>query len=294
MAELVWVTDPHFNFLGTTPHPEFGRGPGVKRFSSPYVFGHHIKDKHPNAAGVIITGDIAESHNICHCVASFQRGYQGKVYFILGNHDYYGGSIEATNKQVLAFVRSQQTSENIVWLRHAGVIEITHDTALVGNEGWYDGRAADPMKSNILMNDFMNIKEFRLQHQQVIAEKIRELAAHWAKEAEIQLRAACEKYKHVIFATHVPPFPDATWHKGQTSNSDWLPWMCNLTMGDMLIEVAYEFPDTSIVTLCGHTHSPGQVVMAPNLRVLTGESEYWYPQVAGVLRVPEDLQPAVR
>jgi len=120
---------------------------------------------------------------------------------------------------------------------------------------------------------------------------IAETAKHLTLEAESHLRTACEKYKSVLFVTHVPSFPKATWHEGSSSSADWLPWMCNVTMGDMLIEVAYEYPNTSLLVLCGHTHSPGEVQMAPNLRVLTGKSEYGSPQISKILDLSAEVPP---
>lgn len=107
---------------------------------------------------------------------------------------------------------------------------------------------------------------------------------------EANLRKACESHKYVIFVTHVPPFPEATWHEGQQSNNDWLPIMCNVTMGDMLLAMAHEFPDVQILVLCGHTHSQGTYKAASNLIVLTGQSDYRYPQISRELEVPGEFE----
>lgn len=127
------------------------------------------------------------------------------------------------------------------------------------------------------------IKEFNnLQHFTVLM-KIRELAKAYADRAEKTLLAASKRYPKVIFATHVPPFIESTFHEGEISNKDWLPWMCNVTMGDMLVEVAHENPQTEFLILCGHTHSPGTYQALPNLKVETAASMYWYPRVFGTI-----------
>jgi 3',5'-cyclic AMP phosphodiesterase CpdA len=280
MPTLVWLTDVHLNFLGKPVSPEYHRE-GEKLFGTPYDFGAHIKDTHPNADIAVISGDIAEAQSLYQCLDGFASGWGKPVHFVLGNHDFYGGSFES----VLASCRAIK-DERLVWLRKAGVVELSPDVAICGNEGWYDGRAADPRKSRVLLSDFHWIKDFKHKHPAEVLLKIRELSDLWAREASIQLEAACEKYKNVVFVTHVPPFPEATWHKGEISNDQWLPWMCNAGMGDILVDAAYNHPDTSILVLCGHTHSPGDVKVTSNLRVLTGASEYWYPQVSQVLHFP--------
>ena len=41
-----------------------------------------------------------------------------------------------------------------------------------------------------------------------------------------------------------------------------------------------------MTVLCGHTHSPGEAQVLPNLLVLTGGAEYGRPEVQRVLTVP--------
>jgi hypothetical protein len=40
-----------------------------------------------------------------------------------------------------------------------------------------------------------------------------------------------------------------------------------------------------LLVLCGHTHSGGEVQVADNLRVLTGEAEYGKPRINRILEV---------
>lgn len=269
---LVWVTDPHLNFQN--------------QWGGPYGFGQWLAKNDGKANGCIITGDIAEGHNIRRIMQRFIAGYGKPTYFVFGNHDYYESSWAAVHKDAEKWAKG-----HLHWLRKEGVIDLGEGVAICGNEGWYDGRAGhDPIKPRIIMHDWRAIKELRGKSDFDRKVLIADTARHWAKEAEMQLRAACEKFRYVVFATHVPPFPEATWHEGEVSNNDWLPWMCNVTLGDTLIEVAYDFPDTKILTLCGHTHSRGQVKMAPNLLVMTGQSDYRYPQISREFALPGELE----
>ncbi len=45
---------------------------------------------------------------------------------------------------------------------------------------------------------------------------------------------------------------------GEISNDDWLPAMCCGAVGEVIAEVAAEYPECGFTVLCGHTHG-GQV-----------------------------------
>ncbi len=51
--------------------------------------------------GLFLTGDISTASQIEAHLQLFEDLYQSPVYFVLGNHDYYGGSIEAVRKMTL-------------------------------------------------------------------------------------------------------------------------------------------------------------------------------------------------
>lgn len=289
MSDLLWCTDIHLNFLGMGISPSYDRGPTVKRFGTPFDFGKGLRAAYPEIRRVLITGDIAEADSVQRLLTRFMEGWQDQVLFVMGNHDYYHSSFEAVDRSMTEFVNTSRVKDKLIWLR-GRLIPLTPDTALIGNEGWYDGRAADPLRSRIMMTDFQLIRELKNVPEFIASMKIRELAKKLSDDLEVTLRSACQHYKRVLVATHVPPFIEATFHEGEISNKDWLPWMCNVTLGDMLVQVAYEFPEVEIVTLCGHTHSPGTYSPVKNLRVFTGESTYWYPKVSGVIRLGDPIE----
>jgi hypothetical protein len=167
-------------------------------------------------------------------------------------------------------------------LDEAGVVGLTPDFALVGNGGWYDVRAGLGEKSALEMDDFYLIEDLRNLTRQSRAIKCRSIAKEMAEQATPVLREAAERYKSVFFATHVPPFREATWHQGNLSDGDWAPMFSNLTFGAMLSDAAHAFPDTLFTVLCGHTHSEGVFTFKENLTILTGHSEYSKPRVCRV------------
>lgn len=290
-VELVWITDPHLNFLRPASGAlAFGRyvAEDVERLKDPHV---------------VITGDIAECWSLLPLLSGFIEGLNEKrkipTYFILGNHDAYGGSIKQA-REVAQFVEATAKGDNntALWLTHAGVIKLSEDTCLVGHDGWYDGRHGNPDSSSVVMADFTEVEDLsylpsirlpgstgRLPlHHVARLHKLRELGDTFAQEARPTLREAAAEYKRVIFATHVPPFKEAAWHEGAISNGNWLPWFTNKAMGDLLLAVAEEFPETFIEVLCGHMHSAGEAQILPNLLVRTGAARYGHPDIHAIIR----------
>jgi 3',5'-cyclic-AMP phosphodiesterase len=260
---LLWITDPHLNCNNP--------------YGGPRGFGQEVAANDEFDA-VLMTGDIAEAGSLRTCVASFHAGAGKPLYFILGNHDYYGGSFAGVHEDVAGWAVG-----DLHWITRSGVISIGEGVNLCGIEGWYDGRAGDLARSNVRLNDFRHILDFARLHPARGYEVMRETAAVMTRLVEPTLRSAAGDARKVVFATHVPPFPGATWHLGKVSDYHWQPWMCNVTMGEMLVCVADDFPGVEFLVLCGHTHSRGEYIARPNLRVLSGRSEYGLPQVSGVL-----------
>ena len=49
--------------------------------------------------------------------------------------------------------------------------------------------------------------------------------------------ATNSNYKKVIIATHVPPFPECSWHKDKPSDNNWLPYFASKAIGDVIVDV---------------------------------------------------------
>jgi predicted phosphohydrolase len=277
-TRTLWLTDIHLNFL---------RNPDMCRMFGEAMRSEEVFDS------VVITGDIAEAPSIVDRLRRFAGGVgeDRQVYFLPGNHDFYGGSLESVQAALSATL-----APNLVYLDAQAPILLDEETALVGKYAWYDAMHGDGAKSNVMLHDFDSIKEFKAVFSEyswefdydrgsrnALVGLFRRLAKEAAEAARISLTAALAARKQVVFATHVPPFPGACWHKGALSNAAWMPWFTCDAMGKMLLEVAAAHPDQPILTLCGHTHSPGTYQAAPNLRVLTGKARYGAPDPAGVI-----------
>ena len=261
MTHLVWLTDIHVSFL-------VARGA--------FVFGQEVRKEHPDMDCAVVTGDIGEFPNFLQLIEEFAEGACTNVHFVCGNHDAYGGSVGKMRGKASQHVGKAK------YLPTAGVVKLTPEVVLVGADGWWDARNGDAQKSNVVMSDWVCIQEFRGTWGNGVIATAQEIADEEAEKAKVMLSKAVQSgAKRIIFATHVPPYANAAWHQGQQSDSNWLPWMSNKVMGEVLDEVANANPDIEFTVLCGHTHGKGTYRRSLNLTVLTGDSEYYLPRVCG-------------
>jgi hypothetical protein len=96
---------------------------------------------------------------------------------------------------------------------------------------------------------------------------------------------ALARFREVLVLTHVPPFREACWHEGRISDDAWLPHFACQAAGEVLAGALAARPDCRMTVLCGHTHSPGEAQVLPNLRVLTGGARYGEPRVQQVVEL---------
>jgi hypothetical protein len=118
-----------------------------------------------------------------------------------------------------------------------------------------------------------------------LLETMTTLADEAAHHFEKVVTEAAERYSNVIVVTHVPPFREAAWYQGKVSTDDFLPYFASKAAGDALRCVTESHPDCRLLVLCGHTHGGGELQVADNLRVLTGEAKYGEPVVQRILEV---------
>jgi 3',5'-cyclic AMP phosphodiesterase CpdA len=267
---LAWATDIHLGLADDTTRRAFYQS---------------VRER---AEALIVTGDIAESPVIGHFLTTMAMATERPVYFVLGNHDFYGGSIADTRSRVGRVVESVG---NLAYLSRSGVLELAPGTALVGHDGWADGRLGDFEGSGVILNDFLCIDELRCWtdahtlDKPVLRRKIEALGDEAAGYLRNLLAPAAEKYAHVVVATHVPPFRETSWHQGRPATDDCLPFFSCKAVGDMLLGVARSHPGCQILVLCGHTHGGGDVQVLENLRVLTGPAEYGKPEIQRIIQV---------
>lgn len=278
--QLAWITDPHLNFL---THPKSLLRTGALEFGEEQA-GRSFDN-------ILITGDITEYPYLYTDLGAFAKGIashhpNAAIYFVLGNHDYYGGSFHKAEVSA----SSVQTDKLIYLSERATGIQLADDTWLVGQDGLYDVRAGVREQSLVQMSDHYLIEDFavNLRESRRTMAEIKEIAR---RQADLQAAAAEQKLRqlpdktHVIFATHYPPYVGACWHKDEISDEHWLPWFTSIAMGEAITRVAKERPDTTYTVLCGHTHSGGYYSHADNVHVRTGAATYGVPRIYATIDI---------
>ncbi len=262
MTRIAWLTDLHLNFLS---------GDAVDRFLARVAA--------TRAEAVLISGDIAESQNVTEYLEWIASRLAGPIYFVLGNHDFYNGSIAGVRQAVAELCRRD---ERLIWLSTADVVPLTRDVGLVGHDGWADAQLGDYERSLVMMNDYRLIAEFARMSKEdrwpLLIAEAEAAAAHIRRV----LPRALDRFSHVVLVTHVPPFREACWHEGEISDDEWLPHFTSKAMGDALLEIMRDHPTRQLTVLCGHTHGRGETRPAENMLVLTGGAEYGSPGIERV------------
>ena len=196
---LAWLTDIHLNFVDAGT---------MQRF---------FESVAEQAEAVAISGDIAESHGVYYYLRRIEEIVEKPIYFVLGNHDFYRGSISQVRRLVAEVA---EESKHLKFLTAMGIEPLTARTAVVGHDGWADGRLGDIEKSDVLLNDHLLIAELAVCWNGVELDRQRlkpilgALGDEAAQHFEKVLEAAASRYPNVIAVTHVPPFREAAWYRG--------------------------------------------------------------------------------
>src|SRR6476620_10958488 len=103
MLRLAWLTDIHLNFV------DLSRVDGLCR---------RMRDE--GTDGVLISGDIAEAPDVGVYLEYLDRQLDRPIFFVLGNHDFYRGSIAQVRSQVADLCAQ---SPRLHWLNGTGVVE---------------------------------------------------------------------------------------------------------------------------------------------------------------------------
>ena len=261
--KLDWITDPHLDHLKDT--------------SQLIKFANTLNNR--DSDGLIITGDIGESHNVCDLLGIMSGAYQRPIYFVLGNHDYYGDWMAVTRAKV------QDTCASVPngilnWMPLAGPIALTQDTSIVGHGGFYDGRSGLGPRTNTMMTDFgergiFDLAEAAAYGRDSLFGALFQLGQSSADFLEQQIYAAIEtQARRILILTHVPPFKEASYFRGFPSKPQFAPFYVNQSMGEMLLRVAAEYPNIMFEVYAGHTHGDHHYEATKNLTVSVGSA--WY------------------
>jgi predicted phosphohydrolase len=279
-VRVAWATDIHLDFLGDEQ---------VRAFAAA------LAKERPEA--VVLSGDLSHAELLEHHLRLLASVLGCPIYFVLGNHDYYGSSIVDVRQAVAELCARKP---RLRWLPACGVVSLSEQTALIGCDGWADARLGDPEGTTVVLNDFFHIAELaatldprvraapsllRPSERGSLHRALQALGDVEAARCDELLTAALASHAQVLVVTHVPPFAEACWHEGRLSDGNWLPYFSCAAVGEVLRAQALAHPECTLTVLCGHTHGAGEAQIEPNLRVLTGAAVYRRPQLQRVLEL---------
>ncbi len=259
---LIWMSDIHLNFLNASLREEF-----------------YLKLKKAAGDAIVISGDIAESHNVAPFIDDMRRAVGIPIYFVLGNHDFYGSNLAAVKQSVksLGYLGSKQC------------IALTSSMALIGVDGWGDCRNGNYENSRLTMSDWIYIEDLFKSYgkgSKELKRTLQKLADADARKLKRRVLKAIEgRYKKIIIVTHVPPFEEASLHAGRKSTPDGLPFFSSRCLGETVLPIAKKHSEVDFLWLSGHTHSRATYVPLPNLTVKVAKSEYYFPQIEEIFQV---------
>jgi predicted phosphohydrolase len=263
--KLIWCSDIHLNFLEFPARQEF-----------------YAKLKESEGETIVISGDIAESHNVVSLLTELKQHSGKKVYFVLGNHDFYGSNIASVKRSVLGLGH----------LESEWVVQLDASTALVGVDGWGDCRFGDYENSRLTMSDWIYIEDLKGPYysrtytdKDILKIKLQQLADLDAAKLKRRVLRALKQpgIKRVIIVTHVPPFKEACLYAGQKSTLGGLPFFASKILGTSLLPIIEANKQVDFLWLSGHTHSSVTVHKRENLVVRVANSQYYFPQIAEVI-----------
>jgi Icc-related predicted phosphoesterase len=290
MKRIAWLSDIHLDFLSSKK---------LDRFIN------LLSDSSPDH--VWISGDIGQSKTVIEFLKLIETSLKCSVFFVLGNHDFYEGSISELRNGIQDFCSS---SKRLLWLSDSGVVEVSSDIGLIGHDSWADGRLGDYVNSELLLNDYLLISEFNpligktnrgsqsypagikniynsflsIEAKQKRLSIMQAFASEAHEHVEKHLSGALEKYRQMFFITHVPPFMEACLHQGKISDGSGLPHFSCKIVGESLIKIMNKYPNRHLTVLCGHTHSRAEVQVLDNLTVLAAEAMYGSPVIQRILQ----------
>lgn len=269
MPHYAWATDIHLDFLQ-----------GDQRRL--IAFSEKLIEKNPT--GVLLTGDISVARELVFHLSAIERVVQRPIYFVLGNHDYYGSNTETIRKNM------HELSNMSSFLKYMPTLPyhaLTPSTALVGHDGWYDALYGDWQGSSFQMVDWNGIGDFRAVNgnKVTIVSTARKLAHEAITHVQHGIKQAVRYHKNVVILTHFPPFRESHVHKGRVGDDYSQPWFTSKMMGDMLLDASKTFPGINFTVLAGHTHGKWDGQVASNLMVHVGGAEYNEPALQGLVEI---------
>lgn len=169
----------------------------------------------PSAPILILAGDICNPYTQrSHDFLSWTVSLWEKVFYVAGNHEYYGSSLQKTNK----YLEKLSQKIGFIFLQNNSYICKDKNIVLLGTTLWSH---IPKNYENIVQNTINDYRLIKLDKNLLRPEETSELFSksfEWLKEN-------VEKYKKlrykIIIITHHAPYPEITSnpiHRGKNNN----------------------------------------------------------------------------
>lgn len=229
----------------------------------------------------VITGDISTSSQLqTHLLEIAHACYPRPVYFVLGNHDYYGSGLAEVDQGVEQIC---QQTENLHVMDGSQVIDLGCGVGLIGHRGWADARAGNGESTRVQNPDRNHIKDFEGLNTNEMIRKMRLLGDESARCMRRTLRSALCRFPHVVILTHVPPLDGVVMYNSKPCDLERIPHFANLSLGFAIRGITRSYPHRKVTVLCGHSHSGHVCDILYNLTMRVGEARTGKPDIQDVL-----------
>jgi len=230
---------------------------------------------------VVISGDITIARHLEEHLRHLAKVCAPRpVFFVPGNHDYHGSSIQDVDS-LLTELRSEVL--NLHYLNGQHIIPLGGGVCLIGHRGWADGRSGYGQRTVVECRDRHSIRDFRGLSQKQALRKMTDFGHESARVIRSLLPLALTRYRHVVIVTHVPPFPSAVRFNDKPCELTRLPHFVNLSAGMAILGIAKAFPSRQITVLAGHSHSKCVSDILPNLTVRVGQARTGRPGIFDII-----------
>ncbi len=220
----------------------------------------------------LVTGDIADKGSPISWMPRIRAKSNFPCYFVLGNHDYYGASVSK-----MRWALSERKDEffereiHYVPFHHEGLF-LSDNVAVVGVDGWADGRSGDYLTSTVYLRDWDEIHDLMYLTSHERLEAIQEISDQEVSSLLIKLTSLPRNVRKVLIMMHVPPFRESCLWQNTVANDQWAPHFVAHNMGLMLTSFFSKNKSLEGTVLCGHSHHRATYQPLPNLRVETAAS----------------------
>ena len=228
---------------------------------------------------LIISGDISKSNRIERDIERIAHKLgKSHLYFVMGNHDYYGNTINLVRYRMKFFLKS---FDNITYLSqnddtNAPII-LGKQWRMIGVDGWADALAGNYNIAPTMLRDYRAIDDFQNKDDDGRFHLLNTLGQEEAHYLSEKLNTDIEQ-PNILIVTHVPPYPEAHMYEGRPASNAYLPHFVCVSTGRVITEYAEANPNKQIKVICGHTHHYGRLVVN-NVTVEVSGAEYAKPSI---------------